>query len=989
MFKVFLTFACLAGLPAEGGRLRDDATFPCLRRRSFLAVPNLREATGADVQRVHAQAANVSSLAYLLFAAARPLSQAPGSSNALLPYLTPTILRRYAARPDRCASPTVEQLYHLAADVAGATPGQARQACFYSLYQALQAVFAWVRDAVPLRIREVPGQPLAPGTWPDPDAVAADIGLADAVEAALSSGLGGAVVLDHDPGSQSGSGKGGGKRDGGGDGGGCGLSTSSLAALVPDFAAALAALHADLPALQQTASVLHQSRWQPGGRPGGAARVRTLDSDDGDDGVDGANEGAGGSGGGSRRRRSLQMSDSSVPTNHFYGLPPGFIPSPPAFMAPLLFPVVLHVLLYRDAAGGVAPARYQQAAGYAQRAIRVANYWAKPTNIQFFVKEVRTDPVAHPYLLMGSRSDWLDVPQRQLADAAYVSGAVADWPRSINIFVAGESSDTGTSNVGFGYVPGSDTQPQYGITFVTWDSLSVDGGNSPDAYNEGPQTVLHELLHHLGLQHPFGPSDAEAKGCSESDDYVTDTPVVFGSVIGNSDLSAAATAYCLDLFWRQFSGSWDDVYARWGAHLGIPAEDMNAWADSCPGNPGYDELGNHLSYSADVCYAALGHVTPGQAQRAHYITSEMNPVLYAWGQHYAATAALPPPPLASPPPEGFVDLCKVTTTGCPCKSSWSFSSRSYAHCDRLPGQGNRLFCEVGDAGSCAICRGSAPCVVSCAGGCQATAECPGFDPGRPVQVCASELTEELCGTLLAKEPAALKHAAATFVAAAAVTTATVATTTVAASQISAATAAFPTAAVAAFAITAAGPVTTTATVATAKVTATFAVTIGAAVAVLVGPPSAAVLAVTSCGPQPSLAWAPVTQGPRYVDVLFGQSPQPTGAQAGAVVLYLLGRGGLQPAISSLDLLMLLPKAKDPVLVNVYKGPTGKAQPQPLCPGINQFAVSDPKSPAAMSSKDFRRAAVTGLRVYVNNGSVTTATDLPYIAAAGLVLRAAR
>ncbi|KXZ51470.1 hypothetical protein GPECTOR_12g433 [Gonium pectorale] len=38
--------------------------------------------------------------------------------------LTPTILRRYAARPDCCASPTVEQLYHLAADVAGATPGQ-------------------------------------------------------------------------------------------------------------------------------------------------------------------------------------------------------------------------------------------------------------------------------------------------------------------------------------------------------------------------------------------------------------------------------------------------------------------------------------------------------------------------------------------------------------------------------------------------------------------------------------------------------------------------------------------------------------------------------------------------------------------------------------------------------------------------------------------------------------------------------------------------
>ncbi len=33
---------------------------------------------------------------------------------------------------------------------------------------------------------------------------------------------------------------------------------------------------------------------------------------------------------------------------------------------------------------------------------------------------------------------------------------------------------------------------------------------------------------------------------------------------------------------------------------------------------------------------------PAQADRAHYITSELNPTLYAWGQYYAATMPAPP-----------------------------------------------------------------------------------------------------------------------------------------------------------------------------------------------------------------------------------------------------------------------------------------------------------------------------------------------------------
>ena len=78
---------------------------------------------------------------------------------------------------------------------------------------------------------------------------------------------------------------------------------------------------------------------------------------------------------------------------------------------------------------------------------------------------------------------------------------------------------------------------------------------------------------------------------------------------------------------------------------------MNSWADTCPTQAGYDELGNFMTYTWPVCIAAVGHNTREQAERMHYLTSEMNPVLYAWGQYNAISAqrlwtTLPPP---SPP----------------------------------------------------------------------------------------------------------------------------------------------------------------------------------------------------------------------------------------------------------------------------------------------------------------------------------------------------
>lgn len=43
-------------------------------------------------------------------------------------------------------------------------------------------------------------------------------------------------------------------------------------------------------------------------------------------------------------------------------------------------------------------------------------------------------------------------------------------------------------------------------------------------YNYGSVALLHELFHHLGLQHPWGPAEDSAASCND-DDYVLDTPM--------------------------------------------------------------------------------------------------------------------------------------------------------------------------------------------------------------------------------------------------------------------------------------------------------------------------------------------------------------------------------------------------------------------------------------------------------------------------------
>ncbi|KXZ45549.1 hypothetical protein GPECTOR_53g135 [Gonium pectorale] len=381
------------------------------------------------------------------------------------------------------------------------------------------------------------------------------------------------------------------------------------------------------------------------------------------------------------RRRRLQ----ALPANLNYSMPPtNFVIASPASMPPIMLPVIFHIMLYKDTASTIGPAKYDQALAYATRMIRVTNYMSKPTNFQFFIKEVRNNPTSYPYLLLPSRTAWLNAPATACTGATclnnktYVSPLVWDWPRSLNVFVTSDS--TSGVPLGYAYVPGSDLDPSMGHVYISWDSFSMDGSNSLASYNDGPNTLLHELFHHLGLQHPFGATNGAATTCTDSD-YVIDTPASLGPIT-SSNFFSTAQSYCMTLFWGTYDGDWDAAYQRWSVILGIPAADMNAWADTCPTLAGYDELGNYMTYNTAVCFAGLGHFTPSQAQRAHYMTAELNPVLYAWGQYYAQNG-MPPPPAASPPPEVYTNICKATRNNCACKSSWTSGGITYSFCDRL------------------------------------------------------------------------------------------------------------------------------------------------------------------------------------------------------------------------------------------------------------------------------------------------------------------
>ncbi|KXZ43414.1 hypothetical protein GPECTOR_91g568 [Gonium pectorale] len=629
-----------------------------------------------DVQRLYEQAGEVAGTAYLLFAAAQPLARGRGSPvRPLLPLLNPGVLRSYASASGRCSSPLVASLYDIAGRMKVAAAGSGSTSCHAALLKELGTAFVWLRGNGSNGLPRAQGRPGEFGTpWPLPPGPSLETGLLDAL--ATDGPLGNSAAAMQAA---------------------CGLDAPAFASAVTRVSDALAGLLADLDTLEQVAEQ-HRRRWDPAQAAALASDQSTLG--DAASALDGAM---------TPERRRLAFGDK-----FFKDYPSNFTVADPAGRPRLLIPLIFHILLYKNDDGTFGPAGYDSAPARMAEAVRVANLMSAPTNIQFFIKEVRYDPSEFPYLVRANRTDWLVcfMGKTCLWSAKYIAESIADFPRSINLYIVSDTTAPG-SLLGYSFCPGSDVQPYNGFAFVTWDSFTAD--NRPETYYKGSVTLVHELHHFLGVDHNFGSLNFEGGSCrGVDDDYVDDTPITSGPVDYLS-FREATMAFCLELFWGRDGGNFDVVFRRWSTALGIPEEDKNAWADSCPKHPGYDELGNYMTYNTDVCFSVLGHFTPGQAQRAHYVTAAANPLMYAWAQYYALGAA---PPLPAPPAPimDASDLCKVTTNKCPCKSNWTYYKRNYSYCGAANPYNNLLRCEVADPGSCHKCTGKkGACVLECAG----------------------------------------------------------------------------------------------------------------------------------------------------------------------------------------------------------------------------------------------------------------------------------
>ncbi|GFR52172.1 hypothetical protein Agub_g14705 [Astrephomene gubernaculifera] len=151
---------------------------------------------------------------------------------------------------------------------------------------------------------------------------------------------------------------------------------------------------------------------------------------------------------------------------------------------------------------------------------------------------------------------------------------------------------------------------------------------------------------------------------------------------------------------------------------------------------------------------------------------------------------------------------------------------------------------------------------------------------------------------------------------------------------------------------------------------------------LAGPPAPQVVAAKTCKPAPAFSWVPTKVAPRYVVAYFNQTPAARVNQVTSVLLYVLNVGSLDPAFTSIDLLLRVPGQGTSRWVTLY---TGISSQQLTCPGINRFALSvaslQPQMPLVAVSE------VSAVRVNVNGAYISSKSDLPHLAAVGLQLLA--
>ncbi|GIM06258.1 hypothetical protein Vretimale_10616 [Volvox reticuliferus] len=383
-------------------------------------------------------------------------------------------------------------------------------------------------------------------------------------------------------------------------------------------------------------------------------------------------------------------------------LPPTFKPANGSVTPKVLVPLVFHIMSYRQQ-DGYGPPNFHRSPEYVDRLMNVVNAMALPTKFQFFLGEIRYDPEANPYLVRDSRFSWMGCASRGnylYKECGDVLLGQLDHPRSINVFVAGDRSNA--SFAGYGWVPSSPSNITSGHVALLWSVVDVNQWNSQAAWEYGAKVMWHEIMHHLGLYHTFGRSSGNGAVCSAgSDDGIQDTPIVAGPVYEQRSFATTSRSYCLDVFSKDLGSSWDYVLTNWRTRLGIPPADASHGFDSCPNQYGNDELGNYITYTHDVCIAALGHATEGQTRYMHNFADQVQQKLYMWGQYFAALtpAAFKISPRAANP-AALNGPCMATRGGCRCKASWSFKGQQLNGCSNPDGDEVGLWCPVEQDGNC-------------------------------------------------------------------------------------------------------------------------------------------------------------------------------------------------------------------------------------------------------------------------------------------------
>ncbi|GLC64630.1 hypothetical protein PLESTF_000186700 [Pleodorina starrii] len=399
-------------------------------------------------------------------------------------------------------------------------------------------------------------------------------------------------------------------------------------------------------------------------------------------------------------RRRLQAADPLRAALLRTELPSTFKPANSSVMPRLYIPLVFHVLTYRQGSNAYGPPGYERTPEYVDRILSVVNAMALPTKIQFFVNELRYEPEKNPYILKASRDEWMACASQGrylYKDCSSVLQGALDHPRSINVYVVGDRADA--TFAGYGWVPSSAYNISNGHVAILWSVLDAAVWNSQAGFEYGGKVLWHELMHHLGLSHTFGRANVAAAPCSSNaDDGIPDTPIVAGPSYSQRFASAART-YCYDVFNNAMSSNWDTVMDNWRNALGIPAADSTHGFDSCTTQPGYDELGNYISYTHDVCVVAMGHVTYGQSRYMHLFGELAQRRLYTWAQYFAALApqAFKVAPRSA---ERAAETCAITRGGCRCRASWTFQGKPLSGCAKPDDDPVGLWCPVELDGNC-------------------------------------------------------------------------------------------------------------------------------------------------------------------------------------------------------------------------------------------------------------------------------------------------